>query len=59
MGGGLFKPTGSKSDAMRTKEIEKQLKKDALEFEAEIKLLLLGPGESGKSTLAKQMKVIN
>eukprot|EP01108_Squamamoeba_japonica_P000525 TRINITY_DN1173_c0_g1_i1.p2 TRINITY_DN1173_c0_g1~~TRINITY_DN1173_c0_g1_i1.p2 ORF type:complete len:347 (-),score=143.72 TRINITY_DN1173_c0_g1_i1:44-1084(-) len=54
MGGILGKP-----DSKQQREIEKQLKKDAAEFDAEVKLLLLGPGESGKSTLAKQMKLIH
>lgn len=41
------------------KEIEDELRRTALAQRNEIKLLLLGAGESGKSTLFKQMKIIH
>ncbi|XP_029655383.1 guanine nucleotide-binding protein subunit alpha-14-like [Octopus sinensis] len=40
-------------------EIEKQLKKEKREGQREYKLLLLGTGESGKTTFMKQMKIIS
>ncbi len=44
--------------ALTSKRIDNEIRKDEQDFANRIKMLLLGPGESGKSTLFKQMKII-
>ncbi|XP_054719448.1 guanine nucleotide-binding protein G(i) subunit alpha [Uloborus diversus] len=43
----------------RSKKIDKDLRADGERQAREVKLLLLGAGESGKSTIVKQMKIIH
>lgn len=43
----------------KNKEVERQLKEDKQSFERTVKVLLLGSGDSGKSTVLKQMRVIH
>jgi guanine nucleotide-binding protein G(i) subunit alpha len=45
-------------DYLNSKDIDRGLQLDYTEQNAEAKLLLLGTGESGKSTIVKQMKVL-
>lgn len=48
-----------KAAAERSKMIDKNLRADGERAAREVKLLLLGAGESGKSTIVKQMKIIH
>lgn len=43
----------------RSQEIDKMIEKDKQQLRKQVKLLLLGAGESGKSTFLKQMKIIH
>ena len=43
----------------KNKEIEGQIQKDKKVYRATHRLLLLGAGESGKSTLVKQMRILH
>ena len=46
-----------RSAKMKSKALEKMMTASAQREQASVKLLLLGAGESGKSTVFKQMKV--
>ncbi|KAI9830874.1 MAG: G-Protein alpha subunit [Phylliscum demangeonii] len=48
----------SQREMARTREIDNAIRRDQKEMMNEVKLLLLGAGESGKSTVLKQMKLI-
>jgi guanine nucleotide-binding protein subunit alpha len=43
----------------RSDMIDRQIEEDSKKYKRECKILLLGSGESGKSTIVKQMKIIH
>ncbi len=49
----------STEELKKSRELDKQLREDREKQSRDIKLLLLGAGECGKSTILKQMKIIN
>ncbi|KAI5462639.1 G protein alpha subunit [Mariannaea sp. PMI_226] len=49
---------GGDGGEARSRELDRQIRQDEKRLAKEVKLLLLGAGESGKSTVLKQMKLI-
>jgi len=48
-----------KSKRRASRAIDRQLEKDKVQYRRTVKILLLGSGESGKSTFLKQMRIIH
>nr|XP_028591143.1 guanine nucleotide-binding protein G(s) subunit alpha-like isoform X1 [Podarcis muralis] len=48
-----------KADIKRSKSIDKSLKAEKRQYKQTHRLLLLGAGESGKSTIVKQMRILH
>ena len=48
-----------KQQRKKSQKIEKELVKDRRKYKATQRLLLLGAGESGKSTIVKQMRILH
>ncbi|KAG7095899.1 guanine nucleotide-binding protein subunit alpha [Marasmius oreades] len=49
----------SKEERERSNAIDKKIEEDYKQYKGECKILLLGSGESGKSTIVKQMRIIH
>ncbi|KAJ7351422.1 heterotrimeric G-protein alpha subunit, GPA3-like protein [Mycena albidolilacea] len=49
----------ARGDKARSDAIDRQITEDSKRYKKEAKILLLGSGESGKSTIVKQMKIIH
>ncbi|KAJ7079424.1 heterotrimeric G-protein alpha subunit, GPA3-like protein [Mycena belliarum] len=49
----------ARTEKARSVAIDKQISEDSKRYKKECKILLLGSGESGKSTIVKQMKIIH
>ncbi|KAF8635781.1 hypothetical protein AX17_003857 [Amanita inopinata Kibby_2008] len=51
--------TVDEASKQHSEQIDRQLEEDHKKYKKECKILLLGSGESGKSTIVKQMKIIH
>ncbi|KAJ1911006.1 Guanine nucleotide-binding protein alpha-2 subunit [Tieghemiomyces parasiticus] len=56
---GLCMSHDDSEEAARSAAIDKMIEEDRSKLSRECKILLLGSGESGKSTIVKQMKIIH
>lgn len=54
-----FLSDDEKQAVRRSRQIDRQLQNEKKNLKQEIKILLLGAGESGKSTFIKQMRIIH
>ncbi|UKZ73689.1 G protein alpha subunit [Trichoderma virens FT-333] len=59
MGGCMSSNNDEVEQKKRSQAIDKELDEDSKRLRKECKILLLGSGESGKSTIVKQMKIIH
>ncbi|ROW13192.1 hypothetical protein VPNG_04815 [Cytospora leucostoma] len=59
MGSCMSKNSEETEQKKRSQKIDKDLEEDSKRLRRECKILLLGSGESGKSTIVKQMKIIH
>ncbi|KAH8597280.1 G protein alpha subunit [Bisporella sp. PMI_857] len=59
MGACMSSNAGENEQKKRSQMIDKRLEEDSRRLRRECKILLLGSGESGKSTIVKQMKIIH
>ncbi|KAL8283389.1 hypothetical protein RQP46_005799 [Phenoliferia psychrophenolica] len=59
MGCASSSPAVDQGEVKKSTAIEAQIEKERLRLKSEVKMLLLGTGESGKSTILKQMRVIH
>ncbi|KAG9238855.1 G protein alpha subunit [Amylocarpus encephaloides] len=59
MGACVSTSTEDSDGKKRSQMIDKSLEEDSRKLRRECKILLLGSGESGKSTIVKQMKIIH
>ena len=57
-GGGNALARSTSEERKKNLEIEKMIRKDKKVQARQVKILLLGAGESGKSTILKQMRII-
>jgi len=44
---------------MRSQEIDQQIQEDSREMKKDLKILVLGTADPGKSTIVKQMKIVH
>lgn len=59
MGACMSKNDEETEQKKRSQKIDRDLEEDSKKLRKECKILLLGSGESGKSTIVKQMKIIH
>ncbi|ORZ16977.1 heterotrimeric G-protein alpha subunit, GPA3-like protein [Absidia repens] len=56
---GICMSSEEREDRERSQRIDRMLEEDNKKLKRECKILLLGSGESGKTTISKQMKIIH